>query len=124
MIVISAQENISVAVNFFFKLGASDYLVKDDHTKDQLWNSILKIRENLALKQEVEELKGQLEQKFSFQKPLLARATASKSICFGRKSHPLKHQCFHKRRNRYRQRKWWLRPFITTASGVKTVCGS
>lgn len=79
VIVISAQENISVAVNFF-KLGASDYLVKDDHTKDQLWNSILKIRENLALKQEVEELKGQLEQKFSFQKTIVGESDSLKKV--------------------------------------------
>lgn len=77
VIVISGQEEISVAVNFL-KQGAKDYIIKDDHTKDMLWNSILKIKENIALKVEVEELKEQLEQKFSFEKSIIGQSTALK----------------------------------------------
>lgn len=79
VIVISAQEDVSVAVKFF-KQGARDYIVKDDSTKDQLWHSILKLRENLELKLEVEELKEQLEQKFSFQKTIIGSSTSLKRI--------------------------------------------
>ncbi len=78
VIVISGQEDISVAVNFL-KAGARDYIIKDDHTKDLLWNSILKIRENLELKQEVEVLKEQLEQKFSFEKSIIGQSEALKN---------------------------------------------
>src|SRR5690348_5350974 len=67
VIVISGQEEISVALNFL-KGGATDYIIKDDHTKDLLWNSILRIRENAGLRKEVEVLKEQLVQKFSFEK--------------------------------------------------------
>jgi DNA-binding NtrC family response regulator len=77
VIVISGQEDISVAVNFL-KSGAKDYIIKDDHAKDMLWNSILKIRENLELKQEVEVLKEQLEQKYSFEKTIIGQSEALK----------------------------------------------
>lgn len=73
VIVISGQENVSVAVNFL-KAGAKDYIVKDDHAKERLWNSIVKIRENLELKKEVEDLKVQLEQKYSFEKSIIGQS--------------------------------------------------
>jgi len=73
VIVISAQEDISVAVNFL-KSGAKDYIIKDDRAKDMLWNSIIKIRENIELKQEVEILKEQLEQKYSFEKTIIGQS--------------------------------------------------
>jgi DNA-binding NtrC family response regulator len=65
VIIISGQEDITTAVDLL-KKGARDYLVKDDNTKDLLWRSIINIRENSDLKQEVETLKVQLEEKFSF----------------------------------------------------------
>jgi DNA-binding NtrC family response regulator len=77
VIVISGQEDIAVAVNFF-KIGAKDYIIKDDNTKELLWNSILKLRETLDLRKEVEELKGQLEQKFSLEKTIIGQSTALK----------------------------------------------
>jgi DNA-binding NtrC family response regulator len=76
-IVISGQEDISVALDLL-KAGAIDYFVKNDNTKELLWNSILKIRENTQLKEEVEELKEQLEQKFSFEKTILGQSNAIK----------------------------------------------
>ncbi|MBL7911958.1 MAG: sigma-54-dependent Fis family transcriptional regulator [Bacteroidia bacterium] len=77
VIVISGQEDISVAVNFL-KAGARDYIIKDENTKDMLWNSILKISENIELKKEVEELKEKLEQKFSFEKTIVGQSEALK----------------------------------------------
>jgi len=65
VVIISGQEDIATAVNLL-KKGARDYIVKDDNTKDLLWRSIINIRENSDLKQEVETLKDQLEEKFSF----------------------------------------------------------
>lgn len=79
VIVISAQEEVEVAINFF-KQGARDYLIKNDDTKDQLWNAILKIRENLELKHEVEGLREQLEQKFSFQNTIIGTSPALKKV--------------------------------------------
>lgn len=79
IIVISGQEDISVALNFL-KDGAKDYIVKDNDTKERLWNAILKIRENLELKQEVEELKEQLEQKYNFEKTIIGQSNSLKSV--------------------------------------------
>ncbi|MBL7922240.1 MAG: sigma-54-dependent Fis family transcriptional regulator [Bacteroidia bacterium] len=78
-IVISGQEDVAVAVNFL-KSGAKDYIIKDDNTKDILWNSIIKIRETLDLKKEVEELKGQLGQKFSFEKTIIGKSPVLKDV--------------------------------------------
>ncbi|HVW95316.1 MAG TPA: sigma-54 dependent transcriptional regulator [Mucilaginibacter sp.] len=79
VIVISSQEDITVAVNLL-KMGVTDYLVKDDSTKDLLWNSIIRIRENQSLKKEVENLRGELGQKFSFEKTMLGQSEALKRI--------------------------------------------
>jgi DNA-binding NtrC family response regulator len=79
IIIISGQEEIEVAVNFL-KSGAKDYIVKNAHTKDLLWNSILKIGENLKLVKEVEELKEKLEQKFSFEKTIVGQSEAIKCV--------------------------------------------
>ena len=77
VIVISGQEEISVAVSLL-KSGARDYIIKDDHTKDMLWRSILNIRENASLKQEVEELKEQLQSKYSFENSIIGQSDALK----------------------------------------------
>lgn len=77
IIVISAQEEINIAVTLL-KAGARDYIIKDDHTKEHLWNAILHIKETLNLKQEVEELKEQLRQKYSFENSIIGQSEAIK----------------------------------------------
>ncbi|MGL2992587.1 sigma-54-dependent transcriptional regulator [Flavobacterium sp. TSSA_36] len=79
IIIISGQEDIEVAVDFL-KSGASDYLVKNNHTKDLLWNAMLKISENRSLVQEVATLKEKLEQKFSFEQTIIGQSTAIKNV--------------------------------------------
>ena len=79
VIVISSQDKITVAVDLL-KMGVSDYLVKDDATKDLLWNSIIRIKENQTLKKEVEYLKEELGQKFSFEKTLIGQSEPLKRI--------------------------------------------
>ena len=77
MIIISGQEDISVAVDLL-KAGASDYIVKNDNTKELLWNSILKIRENISLKQKVEELKQEIGKKHVFENSIHGQSPAIK----------------------------------------------
>lgn len=79
IIVISGQENISVAIDFL-KQGAKDYIVKNEHTKELLWSSIIRLRENISLKQEVEELKDELEKKYSFEKTIIGQSDSIKNI--------------------------------------------
>jgi two-component system, NtrC family, response regulator AtoC len=52
--------------------------VKDDNTKEILWNSIQRIKENTSLKKEVEELKEQLESKYNFEKTIIGQSPAIK----------------------------------------------
>ena len=79
IVIISGQDDIEVAVNFL-KSGASDYIVKNNHTKEILWNSILKIKENLKLISEIQDLKEKLEQKFSFEKSIVGQSEAMKEV--------------------------------------------
>ncbi len=79
VIVISSQEEVAVAVNLL-KMGVNDYLVKDEATKDLLWNSIIRIRETQSLKKEVEQLREELGQKFSFQKTMIGQSESLKKV--------------------------------------------
>lgn len=81
VIIISAQKDIKIAVNLL-KMGVSDYLVKDDSTKDLLWNSIIRIKENQSLKKEVEHLKEELSQKYSFSKTIIGQSESIKKIFY------------------------------------------
>lgn len=75
VIVISGQEEIAVALSLL-RAGAYEYIVKDENATELLWNAILRIRENASLKEEVAELKEQLEQKFSFEKTIIGQSAA------------------------------------------------
>lgn len=79
VVIISGQEEVAVAVKLL-KMGVSDYLVKDEATKDLLWNSVVRIRENQSLKKEVENLRHELGQKYSFEKTLIGQSEKLKKI--------------------------------------------
>jgi len=79
VIVISGQEDISVAVNLL-KMGVTDYIVKDENTKDLLWNAVIKIRQMGNLEKQVEQLKEELGQKFAFDKSIKGNSTSLQKI--------------------------------------------
>jgi two-component system, NtrC family, response regulator AtoC len=79
VIIISGQEDVATAINLL-KNGAFDYIVKDDDTKDRLWNSILHLREISNLKQEVETLKTQVGQKYDFSGMIIGKSDAIKKV--------------------------------------------
>lgn len=79
VIMISSQEDISVAVNLL-KMGVSDYLIKDEATKDLLWNSVIRIRETQILKEEVENLREELGQKYSFDTSIIGQSDELKKV--------------------------------------------
>ena len=79
VIMISSQEDISVAVNLL-KMGVNDYLIKDEATKDLLWNSVIRIRETQNLKKEVAHLREELGQKFSFDKSIIGQSEALEQV--------------------------------------------
>ena len=78
IIIISGQEDLSTALNLI-KQGAYEYIIKDDNTKDVLWNSVQKIRENKSLKAEINHLKDELEIKHAFSNTILGNSNAIKS---------------------------------------------
>ena len=67
VIIVSGQEDVSTAVQLL-REGAYDYFVKDDETKDRLWNIVNKIKENIALKDEIDYLKQEIGKKYEFRK--------------------------------------------------------
>ena len=104
VIVISGQEEINVAVDLL-KAGAKDYIIKDDHAKEHLWKSVINIRETLSLRQEVEELKVQLGQKFSFENTIIGQSDAlQKTFSLLKKAINNNNQCLHHRGNRHWKR--------------------
>ncbi len=62
VVAISGQEDVSTAINLL-KRGAYDYIVKNEETKERLWNTILNIKDHLDVKEEVIQLKKKIEQR-------------------------------------------------------------
>ncbi|TVT43576.1 sigma-54-dependent Fis family transcriptional regulator [Hymenobacter setariae] len=79
VIIISAQNKITTAVQLL-KAGATDYLVKDDNTKDLLWNAIQRLRETSALREQVKRLEDQLVSKYDFSKILKGHSPAIEGL--------------------------------------------
>ena len=79
VIIISGQEDVATAINLL-KNGAFDYIVKDDDTKDRLWNSILHLREISNLKLEVESLKTQVGRKYDFSQLIVGKSDAINKV--------------------------------------------
>ena len=79
VIIISGQEDIKVAIGLF-KKGAHDYIVKDADTEQRLWMAIQNLSENLALKKEVEDLKQEVERKYTFQNIIIGNSSAIKKV--------------------------------------------
>jgi len=79
VIIISGQEDIKVAIDLF-KKGVHDYIVKDADTEQRLWMAIQNLRENLALKKEVEDLKQEVERKYTFQNIIIGNSNAIKKV--------------------------------------------
>lgn len=79
VIAISGQEDISVVLDIL-KKGARDYVIKNEHMKELLWNAIVKIRETIVLKKEVAQLKDQLGEKFAVGRNMIGSSPALQTI--------------------------------------------
>ena len=75
VVIVSGQEDIATAVNLL-KEGAYDYLVKEENTRQRLWNVILKIRENEGFKKQIEILQEEVGKKFEFDRTILGQSPA------------------------------------------------
>ncbi len=65
VIIISGQEEIGTAVKLL-KLGAYDYITKDEETKDRLLFAIKNARQNVSLINEISHLKDEISTKYDF----------------------------------------------------------
>ncbi len=70
VLIISGQEDITTAVELL-KVGAFDYIVKNEDTRNRLWNSVRLFRENQSLREENEKLKEVVGKKYDFSNILI-----------------------------------------------------
>ncbi len=78
IVIVSGQEDVKTAVNLL-KEGAYDYFVKDNDTKDRLWNLINKVREKENLIIQIDELKDEIGRKYEFDN-IVGKSTAIKNV--------------------------------------------
>ena len=78
IVIVSGQEDVKTALNLL-KKGAYDYFVKDDDTKDRLWNLINKLRENSKLRNEIDVLKEEVGRKYNFNN-IVGNSAAIKNV--------------------------------------------
>ncbi|MCD4697308.1 MAG: sigma-54 dependent transcriptional regulator [Bacteroidales bacterium] len=79
IVVVSGQEDVATAVNLL-KDGAYDYFVKDEDTKERLWNTIKNIKERIELKEEINVLKEEIGKKYEFRKIIKGNSPAIQQI--------------------------------------------
>ena len=65
VIVVSGQQDVSTAIELL-KKGAYDYVIKDQDTKERLWNLMRNIRENFSLKQKITVLEEEIGKKYEY----------------------------------------------------------
>jgi DNA-binding NtrC family response regulator len=79
VIVISAQEKVGTAVKLL-KLGAYDYITKDEETKDRLLNTINNVKKNISLTNELNFLRQEVSGKYEFGKSIIGNSDAIKKV--------------------------------------------
>lgn len=63
VVIVSGQQDLATAIELL-KKGAYDYILKDQDTKERLWNITRNIRENLKLKQKIAVLEEEIGKKY------------------------------------------------------------
>lgn len=79
VIIVSAQEKIGTAVELL-KLGAFDYITKDQETKDRILNSINNARNKTSMIKEIDHLKKEISGKYEFEKSIIGSSPALRKI--------------------------------------------
>jgi DNA-binding NtrC family response regulator len=79
VVVVSGQEDVATAVKLL-KDGAYDYFVKDEDTKERLWNTIKNIKERNELRQEISVLKEEIGKKYEFRNIIKGNSPAIQQI--------------------------------------------
>ncbi|WP_266205704.1 sigma-54-dependent transcriptional regulator [Pontibacter kalidii] len=79
IVIISGQKDVATAVDLL-KRGAYDYIVKDEDTPERLWNTVNKIRENVSLRKEIDQLREEIGQKYDFSNFIIGNSDAMKRV--------------------------------------------
>lgn len=79
VIIISGQQEIGIAVQLL-KLGAYDYIAKDEETRERLNYSIHNARKNISLIKEINFLKQELSEKYEFGNSIIGVSPAIRKI--------------------------------------------
>jgi DNA-binding NtrC family response regulator len=79
VIIVSAQEKIGTAVELL-KLGAFDYISKDEDAKDLVLNSIKNARNKTSLIREIGRLQQEITIKYDFERSIIGTSSALKTV--------------------------------------------
>lgn len=79
VIVVSGQEDVGTAIELL-KNGAAEYIVKDDDTRERLWNTLNRIAENRKMKERIEELEDEVTNKYAFENYIRGNSEALKQV--------------------------------------------
>jgi DNA-binding NtrC family response regulator len=79
VVMISGQEDISTAVKLL-KQGAYDYITKDENIKERLLNTIRNIQTTQKLRNQVNQLKTQISEKYDFSKAIIGESKSLKKV--------------------------------------------
>lgn len=75
VIMLSGQKDLQVAVDLL-KLGAYDYIIKNDECKERIWNTLIHIREQLNLKNENAALREEIGKRFDYRQNIIGNSPA------------------------------------------------
>jgi DNA-binding NtrC family response regulator len=79
VIIISGQENISTALSML-RQGAYDYLVKDEETRDRLWNIVGNIRKKVMLEKEIDQLRDEIGRQYQVSKLMVGNSEELQNV--------------------------------------------
>jgi two-component system response regulator AtoC len=79
VIIVSGQQDVLTAVELL-KKGAYDYIIKDQETKERLWNLAKNIREHINLKQRISFLQEEIGKKYEFNKIIKGESPAIQQV--------------------------------------------
>jgi len=77
VLIISGQEDVDTAVDLL-KMGAYDYIVKNDEARNRILSVVNNIRQNVELKQEISQLKEEIGKKYDYSKSIIGNSPAIK----------------------------------------------
>jgi DNA-binding NtrC family response regulator len=79
VIIVSGQEEIGIAVQLL-KLGAYDYIIKDEETKERLEYALTNAKRNINLVNEINTLKQEISEKYEFGNSIIGNSPAIKRV--------------------------------------------